>query len=195
MSLCECGCGQTTNVARKSDKYRGHVRGEHVRFIAGHNGRRLTPWWIEEDHGFITPCWIWQAARNDKGYGLSSGYGSSGRLAHRVIYEQQVGKVPDGLELDHLCRNRACVNPAHLEPVTHSENMRRGYAVSARPAPMGFPAALRAARIAAGLSQYALADAVGCSQAAIALYERGKSSPCDQIAEALKTTLGLEVSA
>jgi hypothetical protein len=47
------------------------------------------------------------------------------RPAHVVMYERHVGLVPDGLELDHLCRNTSCVNPSHLEPVTHAENMRR----------------------------------------------------------------------
>lgn len=50
------------------------------------------------------------------------------RGAHVVVYELLVGPVPDGLELDHLCRNIGCVNPAHLEPVTHAENVRRGHA-------------------------------------------------------------------
>jgi hypothetical protein len=48
--------------------------------------------------------------------------------AHRFAYENLVGEIPDGLALDHLCRNPRCVNPDHLEPVTHAENVRRGYA-------------------------------------------------------------------
>lgn len=59
------------------------------------------------------------------------GYGSvwrDGRMvsAHRAMYELMIGPVPDGLELDHLCRNRRCCNPGHLEAVTHAENVRRG---------------------------------------------------------------------
>lgn len=69
-------------------------------------------------------CWVWTANRNDRGYGRI-GVDGSARPAHVVAYELTVGPVPDGLELDHLCRNRACVRPDHLEPVTHRENTRR----------------------------------------------------------------------
>lgn len=75
-------------------------------------------------------CWLWQKRLNRKGYGTSSaGSRTDGSrrsvLAHRLAYELLVGPIPDGLELDHLCRNRACVNPSHLEPVSHRENIQR----------------------------------------------------------------------
>lgn len=70
-------------------------------------------------------CWIWMGAIRDNGYGQTSFHGHH-ETAHRATYEAFVGPVPEGLELDHLCRVRCCVNPDHLEPVTHSENVRRG---------------------------------------------------------------------
>lgn len=70
-------------------------------------------------------CWVWVAGKDWDGYGIFS-VGYSSPRAHRYAYEQLVGPVPAGLELDHLCRNRACVNPAHLDPVTSRVNTLRG---------------------------------------------------------------------
>ncbi len=69
-------------------------------------------------------CWTYIGQRNKGGYGrVRSGRGQV--VAHRVTYEHFVGEVPEGLELDHLCRNPSCCNPDHLEAITHSENMKR----------------------------------------------------------------------
>lgn len=78
-------------------------------------------------------CWEWTASRNIGGYGMIWFEGRP-RVAHRVAYGLLVGAIPDGLTLDHLCRVRHCVNPAHLEPVTMYENMLRGESFSARQA-------------------------------------------------------------
>lgn len=70
-------------------------------------------------------CWEWTASKTPLGYGKMQVSGKM-QYAHRIVYELLVGPIPEGLELDHLCRNRGCVRPDHLEPVTHTENVRRG---------------------------------------------------------------------
>lgn len=70
-------------------------------------------------------CWIWTGAKENNGYGQFN-LNQKTRIAHRLSYELFIGDIPNGKELDHLCKNRSCVNPDHLEPVTHKENIRRG---------------------------------------------------------------------
>ena len=88
--------------------------------------------WSKVDVGHPLGCWEWAGALRRDGYGaFSVGSRTDGTsrqvLAHRVAYELLIGLIPDGLVIDHLCRNRGCVNPDHLEPVTNRENVRRGY--------------------------------------------------------------------
>lgn len=75
-------------------------------------------------------CWEWQGAKTSDGYGHISVAGKLKRT-HRMAYEILVGAIPGGLVLDHLCRNRACANPDHLEVVSRGENTRRGLAAAA----------------------------------------------------------------
>jgi hypothetical protein len=88
--------------------------------------------WSLVDRRGDAECWPWKG-------GTKQGYGQimvarKAKRAHRVAYELTVGPIPEGLTLDHLCRNRACCNPKHLEPVTNRENVLRGVGPSAEAA-------------------------------------------------------------
>lgn len=89
--------------------------------------------WLEvRNHRTETGCWEFTGRRDKDGYGrvasrrAGKAEGQSLYGAHRLMYELEVGPIPDGLFLDHLCFNPPCMNPAHLEPVTNSENLLRG---------------------------------------------------------------------
>ncbi len=122
--FCWCGCGQRTKLAVITQRDRGDIKGQPVRYIIGHYGRRHGPEYVEEDRGYSTPCWMWQHGKNDQGYAQVQ-RGGKAVYAHRFYYEREHGPIPEGMELDHLCRVHGCVNPGHVEPVSHAENMRR----------------------------------------------------------------------
>jgi hypothetical protein len=115
--FCHCGCGERTNI----------YHGRPYRYLHNHDKRSTGPEYVEEDRGYVTPCWIWQRYVTIYGYGLTQ-VNRVGRHAHIVYYERTYGPVPKGLEIDHLCRIRACCNPDHLEAVTRAVNQRRGAA-------------------------------------------------------------------
>jgi hypothetical protein len=75
-------------------------------------------------------CWLWQGAMHHNGYGRPAWQGRR-TMAHRIAYTLLRGDIPEGKQLDHLCRVRRCVNPNHLEPVTQRENILRGIAPTA----------------------------------------------------------------
>jgi hypothetical protein len=175
--VCECGCGQSTSIATRTDARLGYVKGMPVRFVAGHNGRagkrtppgqcqapgceksgrnggskhcamhasRLLrtgslasprPSLMDRFFKFVEQdgeCWRWTGLISVDGYGRI-GIDRVPRGAHRVAYELLRVEIPAGLHLDHLCRNRACVNPWHLEPVTNRVNVLRGASHVARQA-------------------------------------------------------------
>jgi hypothetical protein len=143
LPTCKCGCG-------------AEVRRDYVN---GHN-RRFTPYdYLEEDRGHDTPCWIWQRAVNNRGYGLLR-RGGRQFPAHRWYYIERFGEVPEGLELDHLCRQRTCVRPEHMEPVTPEVNRQRGKNAKLT------PAMVRQIR-ASPLPSRALAPTLGVSHTAV----------------------------
>lgn len=103
-------------------RYRPHHltrgRAKYCSRICADIARRHEPY--PEDRGYTTLCIIWPGGKTGDGY-------ANGRM-HRAMYEATYGLVSDGMELDHLCRQRDCINPDHLEEVTHTENIRRSAA-------------------------------------------------------------------
>lgn len=100
-----------------------------------HEREKLTRWlqdpgvvsrfWAKVDRRDDDSCWPWLASTR-MGYGRIFPKAGVGIAAHRFAYELLIGPIPEGLVIDHLCRNRGCMNPAHMEPVTNAENVLRG---------------------------------------------------------------------
>ncbi len=130
--LCLCGCGEETGTSNRTISARNIKKGDPLRFRPGHAGgaarRRflVTPdMWSEMDLGHDSPCWILRRTSKNKWGHCSVWLGGKEYSAHRRMYEQEVGPIPEGLELDHLCHQPSCVRPDHLEAVTHAVNIRR----------------------------------------------------------------------
>lgn len=119
---CQCGCGNKTNLVLKSDRIRGTVKGQPRRFLKGHYRLpQSKPPVVDPSTG----CWNWGGKLRCRGYPGLLAYKGKRAKAHRVFYMRAKGPIPEGMQLDHLCKNPKCVNPDHLEPVTGKENMRR----------------------------------------------------------------------
>jgi hypothetical protein len=105
---CKCGCNRNVTI----------FRGKPRDYIHGHNTKvSLTDKYTIHPGG----CWLWTWHKNHKGYGLIFHDGIT-EIAHRYMYKLHKGSIPEGLQLDHTCHVRSCVNPDHLNPVTQSEN-------------------------------------------------------------------------
>lgn len=117
--LCHCGCGGLAPITPYNNISRGWVRGQPLRYINGHARNKSPVDYIVDENG----CWVWQKS-------LARGYGKlrvDGKTvsAHRYFYEKFIGPIPVGMTIDHVCKNKKCCNPKHLEVVTQAENNRR----------------------------------------------------------------------
>lgn len=119
--FCACGCGLRPTVSPST--HRAHGRMYAVRFLVGHNARIQNPGHrIDTETG----CWVWLGYVSKRtGYSGMMQHNGRPEIAHRAYYKKYRAEIPDGYELDHICRNRRCVNPDHLEPVPSVKNVRR----------------------------------------------------------------------
>lgn len=134
--FCQCGCGEKTAIATSNWPTAGHIKGKPKRYLKGHNAKRdAKTYWVEEDRGYATPCWIWQGTISSAGYPQrwDSVLKKPVNL-HRRAAEDRFGPLPFHVKVDHLCRQPSCINPDHLEPVTNAINVQRGKTAKLTPA-------------------------------------------------------------
>lgn len=175
---CQCGCGHKTTIAKYTSRRNRRVKGEPSAFRPGHNIRKYAAeqWplaeYLVEDRGYKTKCWIWQRGKYGSGYGKKYIGDRKYTGAHRWYFECHYGPIPDGLQPDHLCRVRACVNPNHMEAVTCAENTRRGKSTKLVPWKVR---AIRRAREKGELSLSHLAKKFGVSRRNIVAIANNKT--------------------
>ena len=122
--ICACGCGLPTPIATKTDRSSNRIKGQHMRYIRGHNASRpfANRLWLNIDQlGGPEACWPW-LGKQRYGYGQ---IWASGRLvlAHRLVWELTLGPIQPGLCVLHRCDNPPCCNPAHLFLGTKADNV------------------------------------------------------------------------
>lgn len=137
-------------------------------------------------------CWPWEGGKNKQGYGQFRA-GPTVVQPHRVMYRLHVGPIPKGYEIDHLCKNRACCNPKHLEAVTTKENNARSPKQDFRKRDLS-QSPVAVARMAAGLSRQALADKAVCSYFTIINAEVGRHTPQRGTQLRIARALGMDVA-
>jgi hypothetical protein len=155
--LCQCGCGQPTNIVKASCASRGLRRGDHYQFVRGHHNRTTTRY-LEADCGYETPCWIWQLHKSRDGHGRVVLQGGRFVMAHRAMYEERHGAISEGMHLHHRCEVPGCVNPDHLEELTPAQHKQRHARLTESDV-----RAIRARHAAGGITYQALADEFGVS--------------------------------
>ena len=142
--LCLCGCGEKTSIAKATSRPAKRILGEPARCLPHHQarpteGELVEAFWDRVEKMDPAGCWFWLGYMTRQGYGTFYPRGGLA-TAHRFAYELVKGAVPQGYVLDHLCRNRSCVNPEHLDPVTQKENVDRGlHGVLTTHCPKGHP--------------------------------------------------------
>lgn len=167
--LCMCGCGQPTPIAKQSETRSGAVAGFPTKYIPRHSARRRLV--IERvDRGYDTPCHIPNKTPNKaNGYVYVWRDGRPFRL-HRLMYEGRYGLIPEGMVIDHLCRQRDCCNPDHIEAVTVAVNTRRGDTSRLTDDDV---AAIR--QLVGSMTQREIAEQFGIKQPTVSDILRGKS--------------------
>lgn len=119
----------THGIQKKRPRYAANMKKKSRTKICTHGpALQLDRFWAKVEK--TDYCWNWIGAKDSDGYGCFS-LNKKTLSSHRISYELHVGKIPTDLEIDHLCRNRSCCNPSHLEVVTHKENTLRGMTITA----------------------------------------------------------------